>query len=695
MPNRLERESSPYLQQHAHNPVDWYPWGREALDLARERDCPILLSVGYSACHWCHVMEHESFSDPSTAEVMNRDFVNVKVDREERPDVDGIYMRAVQALTGQGGWPLTAFLTPDGKPFYGGTYFPPRPRHGMPAFTQVLAAVADAWRNRRDNVLENAGHLLEAIEKSGREADPGSGRFQTGAVPGPELSVHAFRHLASRFDPVHGGFGGAPKFPQPVTLEFLLAHAVSSGEPAALEMVIHTLRSMARGGIRDHLGGGFHRYSVDARWLVPHFEKMLYDNALLARLYLDAWRVTGEEDLREVCEETLEYVLADLRDPRGGFYAARDADSEGAEGLFYLWTPTQIMDEASRRGCDPAAVRLFTRLHDVTEQGNFEGRSILHLPHGVQAVAGSEGIPPEALLERLAPVRAALLEARQRREAPFRDEKVICSWSALTVRALAEAGVALGRGDFLEAAVAGGRFILSEMVSTDGLLRIWTRGVGKIPAFLEDWSAVGNACLSLHEATLDPEWLRPVRWAGSQILQRFPGEEEGVFYDAPADFGEVITRPRDLMDNATPSGTSQAVELFLRGGAFLDLPGWTDSAERILSREAGAMERFPGGFGRLLAQVVRMNTPPMEVAILGPAAHPDTGSLLARAHREWHPNRIVAGGDPDGGELPESPLFEGRSTVEGRPSAWVCRDFACRAPVTSPEALGEAMGALA
>jgi len=637
-------------------------------------------------------MEHEASSDPATAALMNAAFVNIKVDREERPDVDGIYMRAVQALTGRGGWPLTAFLTPDGTPFYGGTYFPPEPRHGMPSFQQVLDAVAEAWRNRREKVVESARQLTEALERGAREADPGSGAFDGASVPGDALLDHAFRHLASRYDPAHGGFGGAPKFPQPVTLELLLAHGVHRREPRAVEMVVHTLRRMAAGGIRDHLDGGFHRYSVDERWLVPHFEKMLYDNALLARIYLDAWRVTGAEDLLAVCRETLDYLLEDLRDPSGGFYAARDADSEGEEGRFYVWTPREV--EEATRGCDPEAVRLFQRLYDVTLSGNFEGRNILHLPHPPEAVARSEGVDPAALAGRVAPVAAALRAARGRRVPPFRDEKVICAWSAFTVRALAEAGAATGHPGYLAAAVSGGEFLFRELAADGGLYRIWTSGEARIPAFLEDWGALGNAALSLHAATLDPRWLERAAWAGDGILDRFTGEDDGLLYDAPADAEGLIHRPRDLMDNATPSGNALAVELFLRGGALLDRPDWRRAAERVLAREAGAMERFPGAFGRLLAQVVRHGAEPVEVAVMGPADDPRTQALLREAHGRFHPNLVVAGGDPERGDLPELPLLAGRGTLNGAPAGWVCRRFSCRAPVTGPEELAEALTAL-
>ncbi|MDT8341700.1 MAG: thioredoxin domain-containing protein [Longimicrobiales bacterium] len=695
MPNRLAEASSPYLRQHAGNPVDWYPWGPEALERARADDRPILLSVGYSACHWCHVMERESFSDDATASLMNAHFVNVKVDREERPDVDALYMRAVQALTGRGGWPLTAFLTPEGAPFFGGTYFPPEPRHGMPAFRQVLHAVAEAWRTRRGEVMEHARALTAAIEESGRAAheapdpDPGSA---SAPDPGAALAEAAYRDLEARFDATHGGFGGAPKFPQPVTLEFLLAYGVWRREAPAVEMVVHTLRRMAAGGLRDHLGGGFHRYSVDAAWGVPHFEKMLYDNALLARLYLDAWRVTGAEDLREVCEETLDYLLRDLRAPEGAFYAARDADSEGEEGRYYVWTPASLA--AATRGCDPEAVRLFTRLHPVEPAGNFEGATVLSLPHPVEAVAHAEGLTPAELRERVAPVRQALLRARAKREAPFRDEKVICSWNAFAVRALAEAGAALDRDDLLAAARAGGRFLADRLAPADGVRRIWADGRARIPGFLEDWAALGNAFLSLHEATLEPEWLSRARMAGDGMLARFL-DADGLLYDSPSDGERLVVRPRDLADGATPSGNALAVELFLRGGALLDRPEWSAVADDVLAREAGGMARFPSAFGRLLAQVVRREAEPLEVVLAGPPGDPRTRALLAEVHRRYHPARVVAGTDSaDDGAGLRLPAFEGRAPAGGAPSAWVCRHFTCRAPVTDAAALSTALDEL-
>ena len=689
MANRLADARSPYLRQHAQNPVDWYPWGEDALARARAEDRPILLSIGYSACHWCHVMERESFDDPATAERMNAGFVCIKVDREERPDLDGIYMKAVQSMTGGGGWPLTVFLTPGGEPFYGGTYFPPSPRHGMPSFTQVLHAIRDAWENRRDQVEAGAARLTEALDRSAVEVaapeDPGAG-----GPPRDQLVELAARQLAARFDPEHGGFGPAPKFPQPVTLEFLLARG--SDDRRGVEMAVRTLEAMAAGGIRDQLAGGFHRYSVDARWLVPHFEKMLYDNALLARVYLEAWRRTEDPGLRDVAASTLDYVMGDLRDPGGGFYAARDADSEGEEGLFYLWTPEQAgaaWDEAGRD--EPRDRALFRRLYDVGPGGNFEGRSILHLPHPPASVARGEGITPEDLEARMAPLRGALLRARARREAPFRDEKVVAAWSAMTVRALAEAGPLLERPDFLEAAREGGRFLLNALTDgRGGVRRVWMEGEATGSGFLEDHGALGNALLTLHASTLEPSWLRAAETVCARMIDDFWDPEAMLFQDTPLHGERLVARARDLTDSATPSGNSLAVELLLRAGHLLGRADWTARAREVMDREQGSVARFPGAFGRLLTQVVRDGAEPVEVAILGPAG-PERTALLEAALRTPHPNLSIAGGDPDQDELPDIPLFRGRGAVDGRPAAWICRRYTCRAPVTEPEAVAAAL----
>ena len=684
-------ETSPYLLQHARNPVHWYPWGEEALARARAEDRPILLSIGYSACHWCHVMERESFEDEATATLMNESFVNIKVDREERPDLDGIYMRAVQVLTGGGGWPLTAFLTPSGRAFYGGTYFPPVPRHGMPSFRQVLEAVTDAYRNRREEVERGADQILAAIRpgvpaRGGvAEAGPGGARASSLEAPSPQTLDRGFQFLRGRFDGTHGGFGPAPKFPQPTTLEFLLRHHHRTGEPEALEMVLQTLRSMSRGGMRDHLGGGFHRYSVDARWLVPHFEKMLYDNGLLARIYLHAYQITGDPELLDVATATLDYVLEDLTDPQGGFYSARDADSEGEEGVFYLWTPKEVA-----QALGPERGRLFGKVYDVTERGNFEGRNILNLSGTLTAAAEAEGIPAVELQEEMAAARAALKAHRSRREPPFRDEKVLTGWNSFVSRALAEAGVVLGRADYLRAAVQNCEFLLGSLREGGRLSRSWKGEAGKIPAFLEDHAGLGNALLTLHEATLDPRWLREARALTESTLDLFWDAGEAMFYDAARDGEPLILRPRDPMDNATPSGNSLAVELLLRAGRVFGEDRYLDAAESALRGEAEGMGRFPSAFGRLLSALATHLDPPLEVVLLGSPEDPRMAPMLREAHRSYAPTKVVLGGEP--AFLPALPLLEGRTMREDRPTAYICRNFSCSPPILDAEEVAGELG---
>ena len=688
MANRLARETSPYLLQHAHNPVDWHAWGDEAFRIARETDRPLLVSIGYSACHWCHVMERESFDDSATATVMNEGFVPVKVDREERPDVDSVYMRSVQAMTGQGGWPLTIFLTPAGIPFYGGTYFPPERRHGMPSFRELLAAVRHAWEHDRERVELSAQEIRGAMERSatGRVEQRPDGEPEPPAAD-PELAGRAAQALASQFDPVHGGFGGAPKFPQPMLISFLLRHHHRTGHGQALAIVLHTLRRMAAGGIRDHLGGGFHRYSVDERWLVPHFEKMLYDNALLARAYLEAWQVTGADDLRRVCESTLDYVLADLRHAAGGFLAARDADSEGVEGRFYVWTPDQIDAVVG-----PEDGPLFRRVYDVSANGNFEGDNILHLPHDLEALARAEGMTSDALEARLAGARTRLLEARAGRTEPFKDTKVITGWSALMARSLAEAGGALGREDYVEAARASVRFTLESVRDArGGLLHVWTDGQAKVPAMLEDVAALGNALLSLHEVTLETTWLPEVVLLCQDLLARFWDEEEGIFYDTGEGAEALVVRPREVTDNAVPSGNSLAVELLLRAARLFDQPAWRTVAERVLAREASGVAQWPMAFGHLLAQVEDELAEPIEVVIVGGRGDPATGALLRAALRPFVPARVVTGAAPGEKASVPVPLHEGKAAHAGRPAAYVCRGRVCGEPVTDSHELAEAV----
>jgi uncharacterized protein YyaL (SSP411 family) len=674
MANRLSSESSPYLLQHASNPVDWYAWGSEALSRALAEDRPILLSIGYSSCHWCHVMERESFEDESVAAYMNETFVNIKVDREERPDLDQVYMRAVQAMTGQGGWPLTVFLTPEGDPFYGGTYFPPTPRHGMPSFSQVLEAAATAYAARPDQVRQGAAELRAALRKGleGREAE---------GPAGEALLDRAVDMMARQFDASNGGFGAAPKFPQPVTLEVLLRQHARTGSDRALHMALHTLRRMAAGGVRDHVGGGFHRYSVDAGWLVPHFEKMLYDNALLARVYLDAYKLTGAVDLKEVAEDTLDYILADMRDPEGGFYSARDADSEGREGAYYVWSLEEVLGVLGDNDG-----RLVSRAYGVTREGNFEGQNILWIPHGLEVVARSEGLTDQELRRRLADAGARLRAARDAREAPFRDEKVLVGWNGMTIRSLAEAGACLGREDYLEAATRGAEFILAKLRPAGRLLHTFKGARATVHGFLEDHAALGNALVSLHEATLLPGWLDEARWCCEEILDRFWERDEGLLFDAPHDGEELFLRPRDPMDNATPSGNSLAAELMLRAGHIFDDDRYRSVARRVMERESAAMARFPTAFGRLLSAVDRAHAPSLEVAILGRPEEPDTRALLSTVASTYQRSLVIVGADPAEG-MPPLPLLEGRVLVDGRPTAYLCRSYACQAPVTEAEHL--------
>ena len=686
MANRLAEESSPYLLQHADNPVDWHPWGAEAFEEARRRDVPVLLSIGYSACHWCHVMERESFEDSTTAELMNEAFVSIKVDREERPDIDSVYMKAVQAMTGQGGWPLTAFLTSDGEPFFGGTYFPPEPRANLPSFRQILQSIREAYQERREEIVQNAEELKRLLEKGSTERAEGPVTPDGEAIAGQALLDHSFRFLASRFDQTHGGFGGAPKFPQPVTLEFALRVHIRTGDPEALEMVTRTLHAMARGGIHDHLAGGFHRYSVDARWLVPHFEKMLYDNALLGRLYLNVYQVTGDPELRRVAEGTLDHLLTDMRSPEGGFYSALDADSEGEEGTFYIWTPSEV-----RGLLDKEIADLFMRCYDVSEGGNFENRNILHLPHDLGAVAKREGMGLEPLRERLKEASDVLLEARRLREPPFRDEKILASWNGMAIRALAEAGGALDQPRFRVAAVSGLEFLLGSMREGDRLRRSYKDGTARIDGFLEDYAAVGNAILSVYEVTLEPGWLDEAVWITERILELFWDEPAGVFHDAPND-GEALTvRARDLMDNATPSGNSLAVELLIRSAHLFGEERHEEIAHRVLDREAGSMARFPSAFGRLLAVLERTVADPVEIAIVGARDDPRTKDLLRSALKPYMPNRIIAGMAPGEKLTQKLPVLEGRDRGTD-PAAYVCERYACKAPVFDAIALAEQLG---
>ena len=671
MPNRLAAETSPYLLQHAHNPVDWFPWGDDAFARAQELDRPILLSIGYSACHWCHVMERESFEDPETAALMNELFVNVKVDREERPDVDQIYMRAVQSMTGRGGWPLTAVLTPDGRPFFGGTYFPPVPRHRMPSFEDVLRATARAYRDKRAEVESTAAQLTEMLERSSAlgAAEP---------ELDPDLLEDASERIRAEFDATHGGFGSAPKFPQPVVLDFLLSRYARSRDPDTLHAVEHTLTRMAQGGLQDQLAGGFHRYSVDVRWLVPHFEKMLYDNALLARCYVDAWRHTGQSRYGRVAVRTLDWMIRDLQAADGTFHSAYDADSEGEEGRYYVWSLEEVREFLG----DEAEV--FARTYDVSAQGNFEGHSILHLPHAPEAVARALEMDPDGLEAILARGRERLLAARAQRVPPARDTKALAGWNGMAIRALAEAGGAFGERRFVEAASACVRHWLDHMREGGVLHRVWDGERAHVPAFLEDHGALGMGLLALHAVTLDPALLDDVAWIAEEITTRFRDPDSGRLYDAPRDGEGLIVRPREVQDSATPSGNALAMELLVQAGRLFDRPDWIAAAEGALAALLPVAVRYPLGFGRLLAVADLTLHPALEVTVVGPAGA-ERDVLVATTLARPLPGRLVAGAE----EAVETvPLLRDRPVQDGSPTAYVCVAGTCSLPVRDASALG-------
>jgi uncharacterized protein YyaL (SSP411 family) len=645
--NRLAQETSPYLRQHAENPVDWYAWGDEAFAEARRRDRPILLSVGYSACHWCHVMAHESFEDPDTAALMNELFVNVKVDREERPDVDAIYMEAVQAMTGQGGWPMTVFLTPGGEPFFGGTYFPDTRRGGMPAFSEVCHAIDEHWRTNRAALDEQAARLAGAV---GRLA----GLQPADGLPPRAALDQAASVLVGQHDDRAGGFGGPPKFPQAMSIEYLLRHHHRTGDPASLSAALTSLDAMAAGGIYDHLGGGFARYSVDGIWLVPHFEKMLYDNALLTRAYLHAWQVTGEARFRQVVEETIGYVLRDLRHTSGGFYSAEDADSEGEEGKFYVWSLNEVRSVGGE-----AAVEWY----GVTEAGNFEGHNILNrIAHRGDLLRPFE---VEAARQRL-------FEARSGRVRPGLDDKVLTEWNGLMLSALAEAAAALDRADWLDAAVANGEFLLRELRRPDGRwLRSWQAdGGARHLGYAADHAAVLDAFVRLGEATGQARWLDAACGAADRLLELFWDGSAGGVFTTGDDAEELITRPKDLMDNATPSANSLAALGLVRLAALTGEERYRAAAESIGRLAGGLAVQHPSAFAHLLVAVDLLTQPPSEVVVAG--SRPD---LLAVVRERWRPRSVVAWG-----ERFDSPLWEGRD--DGR--AYVCRAYACQLPATDP-----------
>jgi uncharacterized protein YyaL (SSP411 family) len=646
--NRLAQETSPYLLQHAHNPVDWYPWGEEAFAKARSESKPIFLSIGYSACHWCHVMERESFEDDAIAAILNREFVSIKVDREERPDVDSIYMQAVQMMTGHGGWPMSMFLTPAGVPFYGGTYFPPSDRHGMPGFSRVLEHVSGAFRERRADVEAASEEVRHALGSQLR-------------VPKSEQAVdrsaldRASARIAANYDSEHGGFGGAPKFPPSMSLDFLMQVANRSGNAQLREIVTHTLTKMARGGMYDQIGGGFHRYSVDARWLVPHFEKMLYDNALLARLYTRAWQWTKDPFFAQIANEILGYVQREMTSPDGAFYSTMDADSEGEEGKFYVWTRAEVMEIL---GEDEG--RVFCELYDVTDRGNWEGHTILNL----------QGDPaPHA--ELVARAKCKLYGVRAQRVPPARDEKILSGWNGWMLAAFAEASLAFGKyGDVVR---KNADFLIAR---SKPLIRH-----AKIPGLLEDYAGVAWGLTLAYEATHERRYLDEARRLVDEILARFRDEENGGFYDTPSDGEQLITRPRDLFDNATPGGTSVACEVLLRHALLFANEEYQRVATEALEAVWPLAERYPSGFGFLLGVAEWRAGQPKEIAITGD----DITALKRVVGETFLPHRVLVAGSSSA----DLPLMENRP--QDRVLAYVCVGYACKEPVSDPEELRAAL----
>ena len=678
MTNRLANSASPYLQQHQDNPVDWYPWGDEALTLSKNQQKPIFLSVGYSSCHWCHVMAHESFEDAETAAFMNEHFVNIKVDREERPDIDSIYMTAVQALTGHGGWPMSVFLTPDQVPYYGGTYWPPQPRQGMPSFRQVLEAVADAWENKRDDVQENAQNVKQFLEAA-------STRVPRATEISEDLLDGAVKAFAEPFDAKYGGFGNAPKFPQPSIIEFLQRFIRRRNDTRAIRMVEVTLNQMAAGGMYDQLGGGFHRYAVDAQWLVPHFEKMLYDSAQLAQVYLDAYRQFGHARYATVVQQTLRWVLREMTGPEGGFYSAQDADTEGEEGLFYLWTPEEIDALLSKE--DASIARLYW---GIEPDGNFEGRSILTNRVSEEEVARRLGIELAEVGRRVETIRGTLLAARDKRERPGRDEKVIASWNGMMIRPMAEAGVVFREPDFTDAAVRAGEFLLDTLFPESGALHSIRAGIPGTGAFLDDYAHAIDAFLALYQVTFDRKWFEAAVRLTKTVIEQFGDEETGLFFDASADAEALVTRPRDLQDGAMPSGNAvMALDLVALSHITMD-DDYRARAEAILRPLATVAESQPLGVSKALCAIEAYLASAQEIAIAAKAGDERIWEFQRVYFDRYNPNSVIGLAlDGDDGAIAGMPFLEYRPLRNGESAAYLCEHFTCMPPVTTTEELAK------
>ena len=673
--NHLINETSPYLLQHAHNPVNWYPWSPEAFTKAKAENKPVLLSIGYSACHWCHVMAHESFEDEEIAKLMNDLFVNIKVDREERPDLDQIYMNAVQMMTHHGGWPMTVFLTPDGVPFYGGTYFPPQDRYNMPGFPRVLISVAEAYRERPEDIAATSSSILKELERiSTTEGSTGS--------LGSDTLEAAYAGLIRTYDATNGGFGGAPKFPPSMSLEFLLRMHARTAKEETLNFVRHTLTKMANGGIYDHLGGGFHRYSVDARWLVPHFEKMLYDNALLSRLYLHYFQLTGDDSARRTAEGTLDYALREMTSPEGGFYSTQDADSEGHEGKFFVWSIDEIR---SVLGDD---ADFFIAYYNVTEEGNFEGKNILNVTNTLEDVAARSGIDGNRAREVLERSRRKLFEIRERRVKPDRDEKILTAWNGLMLASFAEAGAILNRADYTAAARRNAVFLLEKLQRDGLLLRTYKDGTAKLNAYLEDYAFVVEALITLSETTAELHWLLEAISLTDRMIEEFWDKKNGGFFFTGTSHEDLIVRSKDYFDNATPSGNSVAALALLRLAVLVNKEDYRNWAAAILQEVADSSRRYPNGFGYALAAVDFFLSTPKEIAIVGDYREA-IGEFIREVWRLYLPNKVVAAASA-GEKVDGTPvvLLHQKSPL-GPATGYVCENYTCQAPATTLEQLAQ------
>ena len=695
--NRLSGETSPYLLQHAHNPVDWYPWGEEALERAGREDKPILLSIGYAACHWCHVMERESFEDPGTAAIMNEHFVSVKVDREERPDIDAIYMDAVQAMTGSGGWPMTVFLEPDGTPFFAGTYFPKEDRFGMPAFSRVLLGIADAWKQDRAATSEQGRRVRNVITRAA-ELPPSDEPLDE------SILVEAFEGLKGAFDPEWGGFGGAPKFPQPMTLEFVL-RCRARGWEGADEILNVTLDRMARGGVYDQVGGGFHRYSVDGRWHVPHFEKMLYDNAQLVGLYAAAFRATDDVSFHAPASETMSYMLMGLRHSEGGFFSSQDADSEGVEGKYFVWSWEELIDAARdvrtggwtsyaplsemqrRESAKAIPAEVVAAAYGASPRGNWEGTNVLWYPRTFEELAENAAVDAVELRFRLMDLRLTLRERRAQRVPPATDDKVLAAWNGLAIRGFATAEAELRTGEALAAAESAAEFVLTQMRREDGrLLRSWRDGRAGRPGYLDDYALMADGCLALYEATFDVRWFREARALADDMLRLFRDDERGGFFQTGSDAERLVVRPKDLYDNAVPSGNSAAALVLLKLSRFTGEAAYEEAALSALRLIADGMRTAPTGFGHALCALDFAVGPVKEVAIVGEPEADDTVALLGVVGSR--PNVVTALARPDDDEAANAiPLLRDRPEIDGRATAYVCERFACKLPVTDAAGL--------